>query len=389
MKFRPLAVPILLLSDSPELPTGLARVCRDLAGLLSTLPQFRVGTLGMGGTGMRKLGWTQYHFPESTGFGIEYLERVWTDFAGTEPGIIFTLWDASRCLWLGQPHTFPTVQKFLGPGRTMQLWGYFPLDSTGPNEITLPQGQMAAVSGYDRVLAASEWGRNLLRNSGRADADWIPHGLWSDKFQVGTKAKALLDWEDKVVLGCVMANQARKDWPVAFETAAILRRKYGNRLRFWAHTDLDVRYWNFYALAADYGIGDCLEVTTSLSDHQLAVRYSGCDVTILPTAGEGFGFPIAESLLCGTACVTTNYAAGGELVPEDCRIDPIAYRIDTSHNCMRAVLSGHGFARAAEAQIERARLHTTKEEVRDRAVHLGWDRLQHVWTKWLLRGVGQ
>ncbi len=379
----------MLLSDAPECLTGLARIGRDLATLLCSMEgRFRVAYAGMGGSGRRKFPWTQYHFPESSQFGADVLPGFWHDFAGAEPGIVFSLWDLSRMLWFGQPDTLPAeYARVYGPGRSFEKWGYVPVDGTGPDETRLPIGMQSAAQGYDRLLAASEWGGQVL------GSDWMPHGLWMDKFRPIPSARGLLGYDaGDVVVGCVMANQARKDWAVAFEAAAVLKAEYGNRFKLWAHTDLAVRYWNFYALAADYGVQDCLVVTMDQTDDQLALRYSACDATMLPSGGEGFGFPIAESMACGVACVVTDYAAGPELVGwDDCKVPPVAFKVDTAHNVRRAVLSGYGFAARLKTQIE-ARAKDPEGVAKlmvERVEHLNWNKLQHPWRKWLLAGIGQ
>jgi glycosyltransferase involved in cell wall biosynthesis len=220
--------------------------------------------------------------------------------------------------------------------------------------------------------------------SGRKDADWLPHGLWLDKFHATTKPEG-----PEVTVGSVMANQARKDYPTAFGCFAVLRQRYGNLFHAWLHTDTLMGYWNVPAMAADYGITDCLECTISLSDDQLALRYSACDCTILPSGGEGFGYPIAESLACGTAPIVTNYAAGAELAPALCRVDPVAYRVDTQHNVLRAVLSGSAFADAAEAQIDLKRedWEYRPQELAAAVAHLDWNKLKYPWMGWLKEGL--
>ena len=146
--------------------------------------------------------------------------------------------------------------------------------------------------------------------SGRTDADWLPHGILSDHFRIYDFPGLMTGWSTQDVwVGCAMANQSRKDYPVAFKCFQLLKGVYGNRFHCWLHTDSLVNYWNVFALSHEYGVGDCIEVTLGLSDSQLAIRYSACACTILPSGGEGFGFPIAESMACGTPCVVTDYAA--------------------------------------------------------------------------------
>ena len=218
----------------------------------------------------------------------------------------------------------------------------------------------------------------------------MPHGIWMDKFHPHANPRPLIGWrDDSIIVGCNMANQARKDFPVAFECAQILKADFGNRFKFWLHTDEMVRYWSVYALATDYGVADCLEVTMELTDEQLAQRYSACDATILPSACEGFGLPIAESMACGTPCVVTDYAAGQELVEDDCKVPPVAFRIDTINNVRRAVLSGWGFASRAKAQIERKRgdIVGTQEAMLALTDHLGWEKLKYPWLRWFREGL--
>lgn len=383
-----LGFPLLICGDNPALPGGLSRSGRDIASLAATLPEFRVGYLGRGLGQRRKFPFQVYDYPESGGWGQEFLQPVWEDFSGGKDGIILTTDDPSRRGWFATSAQFPPgMEKFLGAGREFAKWGYFPIDSTGPNGQELGREALDSINGFDRVLAASEWGRDVCLRSGRKDADWLPHGLWP-VFSPVPGARDLLGAGDKVVVGCVMANQARKDWPVAFHTASLLKAEYGNRFHFWVHTDTMVRYWNLYALAADYGLGDCLEVTMGLQDAQLAARYSAADCTILPSGGEGFGFPIAESLACGTACVVADWGAGQELVSQECKIRPVTMRVGEGNN-LRAVLSGWGFANAVKREVELKRQDREfrGEQLQETVRHLYWDSLKGPWTKWLLGGL--
>lgn len=384
-EFADLGNPILFVNDAPERLGGLSRIGRDIASLVTTMPEFRVGYLGRGSVGRSGYPWAQYSYPESGQWGEDHIASVWEDFSHGKPGIIMSLWDASRMLWFANPRgTNPQLERFLGDGRNFLKWGYFPVDAKGPNDRSYGTEMSAAIQGYDRVCAASEWGAEVLKESGGHDVDWIPHGIWPDKFFRDEQRTS------KFTVGCVMANQSRKDWPVAFECAAILKRQYGNKFSFWCHTDRNIGYWNLYALAQDYGLTDSILVTNVLEDWAMRQNYSDCEVTIVPSAGEGFGYPIAESMACGTACVVTDYAAGQEIVPEFCRVHPCAYRVDTQFNLRRAITSGANFARVAKHQIDKRRADPVGQAkwVREQIDHLSWPKLETVWRKWFLNGIG-
>ena len=187
-----------------------------------------------------------------------------------------------------------------------------------------------------------------------------------------------------------MTNQVRKDWAAAFECAAVMKEHYGNKFHAWFHTDVPERHWSFPGLAADYGLGRAdIYVTTSLTDQQLALHYSGCDVSILPSRGEGFGFPIAESMACGIPCIVTDYAAGQELVDDRYKVRPLCYQVDTPYNLLRAVLSGHAFAQKAIEAVEYIAEDPEyrRAEMRDNVMHLDWTRLANVWKRWFQEGI--
>src|ERR1700739_402354 len=129
-------VPLLLLSDAVTAPTGLGRITRDLAVRISQkLPDvFRLGTLGYGGMPSRNLPFPQYPWTPNKDWIVYELPEVWKDFAGDEQGILMTIWDASRLLWLSRPENCQdtALRRFL-TNPPFKRWGYFPIDATGPN----------------------------------------------------------------------------------------------------------------------------------------------------------------------------------------------------------------------------------------------------------------
>lgn len=396
-----MAVPILVLSDAPDSSTGLGRITRDLASLLSSMEEFRVGTLGRGGFGSRGLPWIQYTFGEQYQWGEQLLPRLWEDFSGGSSGALFTIWDPSRLHWLGAPQYLPTgpLKELIGSGR-MKRWGYFPVDAYGPQgKLSTLAGE--AVKGFDRVLAYSKFGQRVLGQTLNQELDFIPHGIHGNIF---TPRDAKLGrWmlqipESKILVGCVMTNQARKDWGLWAQMAAELV-KSNSDYHFWIHTDVMERYWSFYALIEDFGLKDHITFSpTSPTDEQLSYYYSACNITVLPSLGEGFGYPIAESLACGVPVIHHNYGAGSEIIPEyestgfigklgviQTRVAEGMGRLDTLHNVYRPNLY-------VDDWVNEVRLFTTdviasKEDCRSSVEHLFWKNLAPTWKNWFRQGV--
>jgi glycosyltransferase involved in cell wall biosynthesis len=382
-------IPILFLGDSPNLHTGLARIGRDLASLVAGLPQFRVGYLGRGGVGSFQLPFPNLNFPESAQWGERYIESTWRDFAGEQKGIIFSIWDPSRLHWFANPVGIDgALGEFLRSGR-FQRWGYFPIDSYGVGK-RLTTMSCQTLAGYNRTLAYGIFGAEVVLQSTGNEVEWIPHGMNLDVFTPRDRVAARMALgarADDLVVGCVMTNQARKDWGLAFATIAKLRETHPN-LIFWAHVDTLLRSWDIQALAADFDLQNRTIVTQSsvLSDTELSYYYSACDVTMLPSLGEGFGYPVVESLACGVPCITGSYGGAAELIPNTVwLVDPVAERLDTPHNCLRPVYRPIDFA----VEIENVLCHGHDPAMcRSSVEHLDWKLLwPSRWKKWFLDGL--
>lgn len=392
--------PLLFLSDAADSRSGLGRITRDLATLTSTLPAFTTASLGRGALCSSRFPWMQYSYPPTLEgqWGEAYLQPSWRDFTRNQPGgAIMSIWDASRLLWFSRPDAgglSPALTTFLGPQRTYAKWGYFPIDSSGPDSRILSAESRAVLQGFDRVVVASEWAAGIVRASGIA-CEWIPHGLDLHTFRVVDEQERAYrrDVEGvagRVVVGSVMTNQARKDFPALFHAISLLRYAVPGLL-LWLHTDTDINYWNVHALAADYGIADIIKLTYTgeFNDRRMAAFYSVCDVTALISGGEGFGYPICESLACGTPCITQSWAAGAELTLPEFLFDPLCLRVDTSHNCLRAVHDGPTIAQKLGVVLEKARVegHGWRVEIAGHVQHLSWKLLKTVWQRWFAEGL--
>lgn len=377
-------IPLLILGDSPDLGTGLSRIGQDLAWLLSSMPEFDLAYLGRGGQSHRRFPWMQYNFPASAQWGEEWLENTWKDFAGDKRGILLTIWDASRLLWLADPLGLPNEQWLRNP--PFDLWGYFMQDAEGIRPGYLPHVHAAVMGRFKRVLLASKWAYGLTKQSlpTHPDVDWMPHGINTKVFKPSD-----LSLESKLetrrlyfniklpkLWGSVMTNQSRKHWPTVLEALSLSPDAF-----LWAHTDQLIAYWNLPALAYEYGVMDRVFFDVlQRTDTQMAFMYGLCDLTLLISGGEGFGYPIAESLACGVPVLTGDYGAGDELATYT--VDSQFLTCETQHNVMRALYNAADVATELDAHV----FHDFKANSVD---HLSWDNLKHPWLKWFRKGLPQ
>lgn len=395
-------VPIMFVGDSPDTRSGLARIGRDLACLLSREPQFRVGYLGLGGGGSRQLPFSQYTIQQShqLEWGSDSIARAWGDFAGDRKGVVMTIWDASRLMWFAKPETLresdPELHRFL-TSRHFVRWGYFPIDSTGPGDRLTVKTEVT-LQGYDRVLAYTKWAKGLVMKAVSGGVDWLPHGFNGGVFVPRDKrdGRATLSarlHRDDFVIGVVGTNQARKDWGLIAQTCCLLAQRHPH-VMFWWHTDLIERHWSFPALLADYGLGDRMVVTSdSPNDTVMSYRYSACDLTLAPGLGEGFGYPIVESLACGVPVVHGDYGGGADLMRQWgtgpwSLVEPSEYRVEGLHNCIRPVYDPNDWVEAVEQVMAGNPQVVGGEAARACVEHLEWKRLwPGAWLPWFMRGL--
>lgn len=395
--------PILIISDGPSCPSGLGRICRDLATRIHEhmSDTFRVGVLGYGGPGSRKFGFAQYHIEGmKDDWVIPNLPEVCEDFFGSERGIVIFIWDASRVSWFSQPKIQcenARLRNFLMDSN-FKRWIYVPVDSEGPNSrLTFPLKQ--ALTGFDRVLAYGKWAAGVVdRTLDRPDGttEYLPHGIDASIFYERNRALCrkmfvsitgacnLLGNQtervkaDEVLVGVVATNQSRKNWALGLEACAILAKT--RNLRVWAKCDVLERSWSIPALLVDYGLVDKTMISLGdMNDDQMAQALSACDVTLGIGDGEGFGLPIFESLFCGTPAIHGNYGGAPEwMVNNDLLIDPIAYRYEGVYSCKRPVYSAHDWASRAESLLEARMNHNGS---------IDWKELWPHWEYWLKGGV--
>jgi glycosyltransferase involved in cell wall biosynthesis len=268
--------------------------------------------------------------------------------------------------------------------RAFERWGYFMADGGGVDPRCLPMAQTHVLSCFDRALLASRWAYIMalrtIEPKPPTRIDWMPHGINTEVFKPVERELARSVWGvsgEDVVIGCVMANQARKHWPVVMEAVARMPAKP----YLWIHTDYMQQHWNLNALAFEYGLGErCFLDQHQLSDREMAMRYSGCDATVVISGGEGFCYPAAESLACGTPVIVGEYGAAAELGHYG--VGPTHTQLDTIHNVRRAYYDSRAVAEALQQALQ-----WDRESARGRVEHLEWNKLSIQWKKWVRRGL--
>jgi len=104
----------------------------------------------------------------------------------------------------------------------------------------------------------------------------------------------------------------RKNIPLMLETAKYLK----NNISDFKLVVVCKRkhYSEVKAELTKFGILDITIIVSNLSDDELVKLYYACDLLIMPSFREGFGFPLIEALATGTPFVSFDVGVASELV---------------------------------------------------------------------------
>lgn len=184
-------------------------------------------------------------------------------------------------------------------------------------------------------IAMSPFGQRQMQDKG-IECEYIPHSIETKiykpnfEFKTGQNVRDYMQSQDKFVVGMVAANKAsglihRKAFSENILAFSIFHKKHPDSM-LYIHTEPTGNRigWNLAKLVEAVGLPmdavafpHPLEYRYGIPREQLAVLYSGMDVLLAPSYGEGFGVPTVEAQACGTPVIGSSWAATPDLVAED------------------------------------------------------------------------
>lgn len=180
-----------------------------------------------------------------------------------------------------------------------------------------------------RPIAMSRFGERQLADAG-LDPLYVPHGVDTGVFKPcegdrGDFRRALGLPADVFLVGMFAANignvPPRKAFPQALDAFARFHKTHPDSL-LYLHTEMTGRKNGIDLAAVCEAVGlppssvgwpPILPFELGMPQQQIAALYQACDVTLLPSYGEGFGIPLVESQACGTPVITGGWTAMEEL----------------------------------------------------------------------------
>jgi glycosyltransferase involved in cell wall biosynthesis len=204
--------------------------------------------------------------------------------------------------------------------RTLNMICWCPVDHAPapPNVLEFLRASEAV------PVAMSRFGERML---GPFDPLYCPHGVDTETLRPHDKAKARRGQfpEGAFVVGMVGANKghpSRKAFPQALLAFSRFAQRH-NDAYIYLQTTLDSSEGGPHLGQMIQMLGiplDRIKMTDQYGQHyrpyytnDMAELYSGLDVLLNPSLGEGFGIPIVEAQSCGVPVIVNDFSAMSEL----------------------------------------------------------------------------
>jgi glycosyltransferase involved in cell wall biosynthesis len=316
---------VTLYSNSPDQPTGYGQQARYLVDRLKR-HGFDVAALSNYGLeGIKRELETPYgkipHF--ARGFDMYSNDSAPVDhktFSASkpnQPNAMITLYD----VWVLTNPAFNDIDIF----------SWVPLD-----HITLPP-RVEEFLKKEKVtpVAMAPHGVRQMEAKG-IECKYAPHGIdtkiLKPTYEInGQSVEEHMGTKDRFVVGMVAANKSsglvhRKAFSENLLAFSIFQKKHPD-VMLYLHTDPVSKGigWNLVSLLQSLGVDkndvafpNPFSYRYGIPQETLAGYYTGMDVLLATSYGEGFGVPCLEAQAAGTRVVGSSWAATPDLLSEDC-----------------------------------------------------------------------
>lgn len=324
-RFEQLNGVISLASNSPGTPTGYGQ---QALYLVERMVQSGIRTAAMSNFGLegrmdllKVKGGKVPHYPRGiTLYSDDVLPGHHARHrAGYEdlPHAIMTLYDC----WVYQN---PKLKE-------LPIISWVPLD-----HVTLPPAVYDFVSRENVTpVSMAPHGKRQFDEAGVSNT-YIPHAIDTKIYKPtdlfdDLPVRDFLGVKDEFVIGMFAANKAakggihRKAYAENLLAVGVFMKENPNT-RLYIHAEPSQAYGGFHLpnLLASVGIPeekvifpDPLDLRQGYSQKQMAALYTGIDVLLAPSYGEGFGVPTVEAQAAGARVVVSDWAASADLAGED------------------------------------------------------------------------
>jgi glycosyltransferase involved in cell wall biosynthesis len=253
--------------------------------------------------------------------------------------------------------------------RIPQIASWVPLD-----HVTLPPKVKEWLEKPNVTpIAMAPHGAAQLRDAG-IDCEYAPHAVDIRKMKPtenmpnGMHVRDFMQSRDKFVVGMVAANKSsglvhRKAFSENLLAFSLFHKKHPDSMMYIHTEPMGAGIgWNLVELIKGCGIPqeavafpNPQDYRHGMSQDALAALYTGMDVFLAPSYGEGFGVPTVEAQACGTPAIASSWAASKDLISDDGWLIEGQPQWDSSQNAWWQIPQVPSIVKALELAYERGR----------------------------------
>jgi glycosyltransferase involved in cell wall biosynthesis len=248
-----------------------------------------------------------------------------------------------------------------------QIASWVPLD-----HVTLPPNVAKWLQKPNVTpIAMAPHGVRQMQEAG-IECEYAPHAIDirkmrpTEKMPNGMHVRDFMDSRDKFVVGMVAANKSsgmlhRKAFSENILAFSLFHKKHPDSVLYIHSDPMGAAIgWNLLELIRGCGLPvesvafpNPQDYRYSMSQESLAALYTGMDVLLATSYGEGFGVPTIEAQACGTPVIGSGWAATPDLVSEDSWLVDGQPQWDSSQMSWWQIPNVPSIVRALEQAYER------------------------------------
>lgn len=339
---------ILIVSDSPAIQSGLARVTRELAQRFSD-ERHEVSVAG----------WFDVHAAPDIEFDYPVYPAI--KMAPEQLAPILESVQPHVVLAIGDPWDFKWLAQQRANGAPWKLLGYLNVEGR-----PLPLSCESILDGFDVLTTTSEFGAAVI---GRKHVRAVHHGVDPATFRPLLRTKRAqfvgrnLDETFFVLLNG--QNTARKNFPAALEGFALFAEGKDDVL-LYANTAVapaqeDMAGQDLRQTIVSLGLGNDPRILfnpenngplKNVPDEQLNQIYNMATVLLVTSWAEGFCLPVLEAQAVGVVPVAPADYSMPELIEGRGFLYPVATRLENVYGMRVAIVSATDVAAALQEAYE-------------------------------------
>lgn len=334
---------LLVLTDTPTITTGLGRICNEVSKRL-----YDKYDLAVAGWHHRPLRYNlPYHvYPLVKNGDTNSINTIIYDF---KPDILLAIgdiWDFSHLIGVQQGYRDNVNNNFKSI-----LWVTVDGEWINPHWGDI-------VRSFDNIVSFSKFGLNEIKKYSKRKFEYVYPGVDTKVFHPYDENHkwdvASLDIDKTFVGSIIGQNHDRKNIPMALDIFSEFAEDKNDVFLFLATNPTSQFGNNIFTVIKNNNLASKVAVVKNVNyfdgvrDDQINLLYNMSTFILNTSIGEGLGLPLLEAQAANCVPISTNYAAGAEIVADRGKLIDIAAKVYGEYDVKRGIIDPKSLRKVLE-----------------------------------------